>query len=108
MQCVFLVTYKISGFLYCLVVNPFTTEFFFLKNPPKPAVAVLAQKFWGGPAPGASVPSPPLFLPPLPFHSLPFPSILFPSHPSPLPSLSTPLPSSFPPIPSPLNGGPGV
>jgi hypothetical protein len=56
------------------------------------SVAVLAQKFWGGPAPGASIPSPPLFLPPLPFHSLPFPSVLFPSHPSPLPSLSTPSP----------------
>jgi hypothetical protein len=47
------------------------------------AVAVLAQKFWGGPAPGASIPSPPLSLYSIPLPFLPFPlplPLFLPSH----------------------------
>jgi uncharacterized RDD family membrane protein YckC len=74
-------------------------------------VAVLAQKFWGGPAPGASIPSSPFFLPPLPFPPLPFPPLSLYSIPLPSLSPSFPFHSLFPssslPIPFPFERGSG-
>jgi hypothetical protein len=65
-----------------------------------------SPKILGGPAPGASIPSPPLFLPPLPFHSLPLISLY--SIPLPLiPSLSSPSPLFLPSHSLPFERGSG-